>query len=153
MKYMSELLNKTFDSPEACIQAEKDYQAEQDRIKKELEKAAKEKEAKEELVAKDKKALVKDIDAAKVVLDEAYSLLNSAKEQYRSLIEKAKEEGQKLISAANTKVKEASKDYYSCIKKYNDKYGTYYRTITNKDILKNFGRIFDLDDLFNSIWF
>lgn len=153
MKFMSELLNKTFDTAKECEEAEKAYEAEQARIQEELEKAVKEKAEKDELTAKDRKALVKDIDAAKTALDETYTLLNAAKDQYRDLVEKAKEEGQKLISAANEKVKEASKNYYACIKKYNDKYGTYYKTITNKEVLKNIGRIFDFDNFFNDFWF
>lgn len=158
MKYFSEKLNTTFDTPEACIKAEKQFEEDQIKIKEELEKAVKEKEKKEQELAKNKKEAAKAIEVATNKLDEANKLYEAAKEKAAIILDESNKEATKILDAAAVKVREAEEERLNAILAFNKKYGTYTTTLTGAQAAEAYKKsIRSLNDtvrsIFKNFWF
>ena len=67
MKYFSELTKETYNSPEACLEAEKNYKAQQQKIEADLKRTS-------SAISKEKRELSKAIEDADNKLTEANKL-------------------------------------------------------------------------------
>lgn len=125
MKYYSEKLNQLFDSQEELELAEG-------------KKAATKKVSVNEKVAKKtaaetaptKKQLASEIELAEDALREAYSNYDAAKVKAEEVCKKFLEEINSILDPAKKAVKDAEKNRYEAIRKFNDSYGTYQVTYT-----------------------
>lgn len=110
MKYFSEKLNKTFDTPEECMKAEEEFEA-------------KEKETKAVAESKKKKELVKAIEESEEKLDKAYAEYELAKKNASDIVKKANIEAREILSKAEDVVAQASNDRINAISEFNKNYG------------------------------
>lgn len=153
MKYFSEKLNKTFDTPRACEEAEAQYDKEQERIKKELERAVKEKEQKEAELAKSKKEASKAIEEATASLQEANKLYEVARQKAADILDASNKEANSILDAAAAKVKKAQEERLQAVLAFNKKYGTYTTTLTGKEAADEYQKCLkELSNTFKNIW-
>ena len=154
MKYYSEVLKKSFDSAQECLDAEKKHEEE----KKNTELAIAEKKS---AISKQKKELSDAISEADKSVDEAYKELEKAREDASKILKEARQQANEIVKAANQKVEEATATRRDCIAKFNKEFGPYMVTYTGNKaeeeynrITKRFNNIFDsLFYPFNSFWF
>lgn len=129
MKFYSEILDKCFDTYQACEQAEANKK-QQDAVSKR-----------------------KDADSAVKVLETALNKANSDYEkayaEAKAISEKATKCISDLLDPAEKAVNEATKNYADGIKNYNKTYGVYknVKVMTGDDATKEFANLIDL--LFN----
>lgn len=92
MKIISEITGKTYPSVEACIQAEKEFTAQQDRIRQEKAAAAAKEKAEREAKEKARGERAKEVELA-------YKNAMAVREDCQKKIEAADAEYQKLLNA------------------------------------------------------
>lgn len=153
MKYYSEKLNRPFDTEEECVEAEKEFDRQQEQIQKELDKAIAEKKAKEEEYNASKKELAKVIEAADKKIEEAQSMLDVATTKAREIINEAKQKANEILNAAKSKKAAAQQEKYDAIAAFNKKYGPYTISLTGDKAAEAYNRdIQDLSKVLQNFW-
>lgn len=141
---------KTYDSVEACLQAEKELEAAQAR--KEQEEAEK-----KSAISARKKELATCVKEAEDKLAAAQTDLEEAREAARKIVEEAQAKAKDIVRVAADAYKEASTARYQAIREFNKEFGTYTTTYTGQKALEEYRRTLNhFDDLFNNIfkvWF
>ena len=121
MKYYSEKLDKMFDSIEDLTQAEKS-------CKKSVKKASQERA--EVQPSPTRKELAAEVEASDETLKQAYANYESAKVKAQELSKKYLNDINEIMNPAKEAVKEAEKNRYEAIRKFNEYYGAYQVTYT-----------------------
>ena len=143
MKYYSELTKKTYETEDECVAAEKAFQ-EEEAHKKELANAA----------SKEKKELVKNIDAAEANLSDAYKEYAKAKEKVKSIYAAAEKEAAEILNTAKKGVQDAEIAKCKAIKEFNSKYGAYTKSYSGEEALKELERSISwIDNIFGGMFF
>lgn len=143
MKYYSELLDKLFDSDEALVKAENDFNDQL--LKKEEDKKQ---------ISKEKKELSQKIEEAEAALDAAYENYEKAKAKVVELKKETDQKCQDIIKEAKLQLKAAQDCKYARVQSFNEKYGPYSVSYTGDRALKEMNRHLSwFDDLINSFWF
>ena len=123
MKYYSEKLDELFDTPEDLDKAES--------TSKKRKKTVEVKEvSKSDDAAPSKKQLATEVEAADEALKEAYANYESAKTKVEELSKKYLSEVNEILEPAQKAVKDAEKNRYEAIRRFNDTYGAYQVTYT-----------------------
>lgn len=152
MKYFSELLNKPFDTEAECLEAEKEYTAQQKKIQKQLEQAMAEKKAKEEALNKSKKEMAKAIEDATKEKEEALKLYEVARQKAAAILEESNKEVQEILDAANVKVRAAEQKRLDAVIAFNKKFGTYTTTLTGTQAAEEYAKTMKIvDNTFSDI--
>ena len=142
MKFYSELLNKVFDSADACEIAEKKYTEE-----KEAEEAKKKELANS--VSKEKKELSIAIEAAESNLNKAYDDYEVAKEEVRKILEESNQKALDILNPAKEAIKKAQEEKYQAISVFNKRFGLYTTQYTGDRAYKELKRATSwINDLF-----
>ena len=153
MKYFSELTNKQYNTPEECLEAEREYKKEQKRLSDEIARAVAEKKAKEEALQASKKELAKHIEEATKEVDEATAIYDAAKEKATSILNEANKKANDILSAASVKVKEAEQKRYEAIAAFNKKFGPYTTTLTGAQAANAYKKsLKSINETFANIW-
>lgn len=126
MKYYSEKLDKMFDTIEALREEESKVAIKKKKV------ATQEPVKTEENVsnAPSKKQLAAAVEVADEALKEAYSNYESAKTKVEELSKKYLAEVNNILEPAQKAVKDAEKNRYEAIRRFNDSYGAYQVTYT-----------------------
>lgn len=122
MKYYSEKLDKMFDSIEAL------QEAEAVKVKKKKPEVSTEKLIEEQVPSK--KQLAAEVETADEALKEAYANYESAKTKVEEISKKYLAEVNDILEPAQKAVKDAEKNRYEAIRRFNDSYGAYQVTYT-----------------------
>lgn len=122
MKYYSEKLDKMFDSIEALKEAEAV------KAKKKKPEVTTEKPIEEQVPSK--KQLAAEVETADEALKEAYANYESAKTKIEEISKKYLAEVNDILEPAQKAVKDAEKNRYEAIRRFNDSYGAYQVTYT-----------------------
>lgn len=151
MKYFSELTNETYNSPEACLEAEKNYKAQQQKMQDDLKRTSAN-------ISKEKKELSKAIEVADNKLTEANKLYEAAQHKAAEILEKSNKEVKEILDAAKKEVKAAEQAKLDAVLAFNKKYGPYTTTLTGTQAAEEFNRnIKRFDNMFESLirhlWF
>lgn len=142
MLYFSELTKETYNSPEACLEAEKNYKKQQA-----------EAEAKKSAGAKRKKELAKFIEDADSKLTEANELYEVARQKAAEILDKSNKEAKQILDDAQELVKAAQKAKLDAILNFNKEFGTYTTTLTGEKAANEFNnQMKRFDDNFKFIW-
>ena len=156
-KFYSESLDKYFDSEKECLEAEKEFISEKNKIEKNEvlnEGQTASQLAKERL---NKKELSKEIELADNKLSEANRLYDIAKEKASKIISDANKQAKEILDIAKDEVRKASEEKFSAIAKWNNKFGTYTTTVTGEKAAEELRRTFNqFDDYFSKFfkfWF
>lgn len=130
MKFYSEKLDKLFDTQEALAEAENS--AVNKKKKKTVTSQPEVVAPVEDAVAQvpSKKQLAMDVESADEKLKEAYANYESAKIKVEELSKKYLAEVNEILEPAQKCVKDAEKNRYEAIRKFNDSYGAYQVTYT-----------------------
>lgn len=145
MKFVSEykeLTGKTFDTVEACQEAEKAIE--------EQRKAAslKEKEA-----SKLRKALASDVDKAEKSLSDAYAAYDEAKNRVKALVEDFNKQRNDILEPAKKAVRDAEAARTEAIINYNKQCGPYQKTYTGDKAKEEYLRMSKyFDSMVNNFW-
>ena len=134
MKYFSETLNKTFNSEQECLDAEKKY--EEERKKNDLVLAEK-----KAAVSKRKKELSDAIAEADKKVDNAYKGLEAAKKEAAAIIKETREKANNLINEAAKKVESETSERANQIGKFNEEFGPYMVTYTGNRAEEEYNRM------------
>jgi len=151
MKYFSELTKETYDSPEACLEAEKNYKAQQQKIEADLKRTS-------SAISKEKRELSKAIEDADNKLTEANKLYEAAQHKAAEILEKSNKEVKEILDTAKKEVKAAEQAKLDAVLAFNKKYGPYTTTLTGSQAAEEFNRnIKRFDNMFESLirhlWF
>lgn len=142
MLYFSELTKETYSSPEACMEAEKNYKKEQADL-----------EAKKSASTKRKKELAKSIEDADSKLTEANELYEVARQKAAEILDKSNKEAKQILDDAQDLVKQAQKNKLDAILNFNKEFGTYTTTYTGERAASEFNNTMRrFDDTFKFIW-
>ena len=128
MKYYSEILQKPFDTAEACTEAEqafKDKQTAKSKRKKELAQAI------EDCTAKERSA-IKDYE--------------TAKEKAAAVLKAANEEATQIIADAKAALKDTQAARFEAIKKFNEEFGVYQVSYTSEEADEWLKHLTDFDE-------
>ena len=141
--FYSEVLNKYYDSEEACNEAEKKYL--EAKKKDELTKAE---------TSKEKKALAASVETADHKVNSAYHDLEVAYNQADEIIKDAKIKANKLIEEAKNKLKSAQEEKYKALSNFNQKFGAYTTTYSGDKALEELRRMNSwINDVFSGFFF
>ena len=167
--FYSEALDKYFECEKECRKAELQYmldKQEKEKKAKEAEQLAKKaEEEKKEAVAlasKEKKELADAIESAKTKITDAENALDLARESYYKKVAEAKEAYDKAVNDAResillpavNKVKDAKKERYEAVQKFNDKFGTYTVKYTGEQAYNEMMKtVKEFNKIFNDLWF
>lgn len=151
MKYFSEITKQTYDSPEECLKAEKNYKAEQ---KKKADAEA----TRLANISKEKKELARLVEDADARLTEANKLYEVAQNKAAEILEKSNKEVRDILDAAKKEVKAAEQAKLDAILAFNKKFGTYTTTYTGEKAAEEFNRSMNrFDNIFGNLirhlWF
>ena len=128
--FYSEKLNKNFESEEACIKAEQEYDdariAEQER---------------KNTISKKKKELSDKIAAADKVIDEKYKNYDLATERASDIMCKARQESDAIIREAVVEVEKATESRMNLIKEFNEQFGPYTTQYTGDRALYEYNKV------------
>ena len=122
MKYYSEKLDKLFDTLEALQEAESKKVTKKRRMP--------EVDPVDEPAVPTRKELASAVEAADEAVKEAYAQYETAKVKAEELSKKYLEEVNAILDPAQKAVKDAEKNRYEAIRKFNDSYGAYQVTYT-----------------------
>lgn len=128
--FYSEKLNKNFDTEEACIEAENQY---------DKEKAAE--SEKKALVSKKKKELSDNVVAADKKVDEAYTKYEAARERAAGIIQKANKEAEDILREAAKEVEKATEHRMNQIKVFNDEFGPYMTSYVGEKAVEEYNKV------------
>lgn len=136
MKYLSELLNKTFDSVEALETAEAAAQ------EKELAKT------------NEKKAMAKKVEETEQALEQAYADYDRAKDEVAKIVDEANAKIAEILNPAKQAIKDAQKERYDAIVDFSKKYGKYSVIYTGDRAFQEMQRMQNhLDNMLKHFWF
>ena len=144
MRYVSDKTGKTYNTLEEAVEAEKEFDKEQETKSKKLTETSKR-----------KKELSKAIEEANKKVAEANKAYDVAKEQAAQILEEAKLEIKETMEAAEKEVKEAQEDKFNAVRAFNKEFGTYTTTITGEQAAEEFEKaIKKFNSMFhNMFWF
>ena len=111
--YYSDVLNKTFNSKEECLDAEREY-----RLKKTAE------EERTKIKNKEKEELSNKIDEADKEIEKLHDEHEKVKEEARIIIKEAEDKAAELFKQFYLKLDKASEKRMLLIKEFNEKYGS-----------------------------
>lgn len=142
-KFYSDVLDKYFDTEEACVKAELKEKAEREEalaVKQQEEMKAKE--------SANKKAAAKLIEQKDAELNKAYNDLEVARREADKVMQEARKKSQEILSKAKRDVDNAYKAKYDAISKFNKEFGVYTVTLTGDKALNEMKRF---EDHFNNL--
>lgn len=147
MKYFSEVLNRTFDTPEECDKAEREAaEAEAERVKEE--------EKSKSLVSKKKKELVSQIADADKTVEKASKEYDDAYAEAKQIIKDANDKAAEILKAAARKKADACEQRMLRIKEFNEEFGPYTTTYVGDRAQEEYNRIMKkMRDTFRGIPF
>ena len=122
MKYVSESLNKPFDTEKECLDAEAKYQQSKD------------------AVSKRKKELSKAIEDADDKITEANKAYDIAREKAKDILEKTNKEITELLDKAEKAVTDAEQEKLDAVKAFTKEFGTYKVNLTGEKAVDAFNR-------------
>lgn len=133
--YYSDLLNKTFNSKDECLEAEREYR---------LKKTADEENIKRKNVEKEE--LSSKIDEADKEIDQLSEEYKKVQEEADNIIREAEDKAEDLLKQFYLKLDKASEKRMLLIKEFNEKYGSEvkddaYQTYMN--VINKLKRIFN----------
>lgn len=123
MKFYSEKLDKMFDSMDDLIAAETPK-------KKKAAKVTPVEETPTEPAVPTRRELAAEVEAMDSKVKEAYAEYDAAKAKVEELSKKYLAEVNAILEPAQKAVKDAEKNRYDAIRKFNDSYGAYQVTYT-----------------------
>ena len=114
LKYYSEILNRYFDSPEACEAEESKYKAkvEAENSKKSAQSAR-------------KKAAADKIEAAEKERVEAYKNYEAAKAEIQRILDESNEKMSAILNDAKKRIASAERAKLTAISEFNKEFGPY----------------------------
>lgn len=145
MKFVSEykeLTGKTFDTVEACQEAEQG-----------VEKQRKALSAKEREASKLRKSLASDVDKAEKNLSDAYSAYDEAKNKVKALLEEFNKQRNDILEPAKKAVRDAEAARTEAIINYNKQCGPYQKTYTGDKAKEEYLRMSKyFDSMVTNFW-
>ena len=147
MLYYSELLKDTFETPEACEAAEKEFE--------EKENERKEKEAEQKTaLSKKKKELANCVEESEEALKRAYEDLEQCKDECRAIRERCVQKIKEKMDEAREAVRTAEKNRFDAVSQFNKEFGAYTKVLSNDEIRQELQRSVNwINDLFNGFFF
>lgn len=114
MKYYNTNTKECYGTPEECEEANKAYlvKVEEENKKVEADK-------------KEKKELAANIETADKELQSAYDEFEKVKAKAAKILEDSNKQVEDMLESARKNIKEAENHKCECIKKFNEKFGTY----------------------------
>lgn len=132
MKYLSEVLNKVFDSEEELKEAE--AKAAEEKEKEAAEKA---------LVSKEKKEYANAIQKVDEEVAKKQEAFLEARKQAQKILSDAQAEANKIVRAASKELSEAQEKRFEALKAFNEKFGPYSISYTGEKAYNEFKKTLD----------
>lgn len=132
MKYLSEVLNKVFDSEEELKEAE--AKAAEEKEKEAAEKA---------LVSKEKKEYANAIQKVDEEVAKKQEAFLDARKQAQKILSDAQAEANKIVRAASKELSEAQEKRFEALKAFNEKFGPYSISYTGEKAYNEFKKTLD----------
>lgn len=147
MLYYSEKLNKTYETEQDCLDAEKKHEEEQLMLR---EAEADRKKA----ISKRKSEMASKIEATETALTSAYDNLKEAREQCRTLREEYNNKVAEILTKAKEEVKKAENDRFEALAAFNREFGKYTVSLSDADAVKEWQRSLEwINSIFGNFFF
>lgn len=154
MKFVSELTSKVYDTPEACMEADEAYLAEQRKAEEMAKQAEEQENIKKAALSKLKKELADAVTKADTELNRALENYGVARDEAAELLEKSNKEVAAILDSAKKEVEEAREAKKQALLEFNRKFGPFKVSYTGEKAKQEYQRLskeLDFSSMFSGL--